>query len=150
MKEYYKQIKRLTAIALVAFAALLIFACFLPGGKITLKNKPAKALTTEKSEFTTEIQTIEKSKKTSKTKSSGSQKTYSKSTTTEVFDDFPININTADAETLMHIPHIGQAKANEIVAYRNANGNFSSAEDLLNVYGISEATLEQIYGYITV
>ena len=136
MKEYYRQIKTLTAIALVAFAVLLIFACFSPRDKVRLKNTPAVAVTSEKAVKTTEAET--------------SKKVPKNSTETIVFDDFPININTADAETLMNIPGIGQAKANEIVAYRNANGKFTSAEDLLNVYGISEATLEKIYAYITV
>ena len=136
MKEYYKQIKVLTAFALIAFAVLLIFACFSPRGKVRLKNTPAVAVTSEKSVTTTKAET--------------SKKVSQKCSETTVFDDFPININTADVETLTNIPGIGQAKANEIVAYRNANGNFKSAEDLLNVYGISEATLEKIYGYITV
>ncbi len=148
MKEYYKQIKVLTAFALVAFAVLLIFACFSQRGKITVKNKPAKAVTSALSEEAAQEQI---NKKVSPiTEAEVSEKSSYNSNTSEPFNDFPVNINTADAKTLMNIPGIGQAKANEIVAYRNANGNFSRAEDLLNVYGISEATLAKIYGYITV
>ena len=151
MKEYYRQIKTLTAIALVAFAALLIFACFSLKGIKRLKNEPAKALSTQKSEFTTETLNSEETKKAVRNNnSSENEKNRSQSAVSEVFDGFPVNINTADATTLMQIPGIGQAKANEIVAYRNANGKFTCAEDLLNVYGISEATLAKIYGYITV
>lgn len=139
MKEYYKQIKRLTAFALIAFAVLLIFVCFSQHNKLKLENTSALAVTSEKAVKTTVTAKAEKIEKAAKN-----------STQTTAFDNFPININTADAQTLMNIPGIGQAKANEIVAYRNANGNFSCAEDLLNVYGISEATLEKIYGYITV
>lgn len=62
--------------------------------------------------------------------------------------DFPVNINTASVEELQKLPDIGAAKAAEIVAYREHNGNFQSKEELLNVYGIGESTLAEIYNYI--
>lgn len=136
MREYYRQIKILTAIALSAFAVLLIFVCFSSRGKLRIKNTPALAVTSEKASDITRSERIQKPPKNS--------------AASEVFVDFPVNINTADAKTLMNIPGIGEAKANEIIAYRNANGKFKKAEDLINVYGINEKTLEKIYGYITV
>ena len=61
-----------------------------------------------------------------------------------------VNINTATAEQLQTLPGIGQAKANAIVAYREANGNFSSTEDLRNVPGIKEGVFGQIQSLICV
>ena len=55
----------------------------------------------------------------------------------------PVNVNTADAETLSsELSGIGMAKAQAIVEYREQHGPFQSAEDLLNVAGIGERTLE--------
>ena len=56
----------------------------------------------------------------------------------------PVNINTADAKTLAReLDGIGPAKAQAIVDYRQKNGAFKSAEDLLKVEGIGAKVLEQ-------
>ena len=55
----------------------------------------------------------------------------------------PVNINTADAETLStELTGIGLVKAEAIVAYRKKNGPFRHADELLNVVGIGERTIE--------
>ncbi|MDY7561387.1 helix-hairpin-helix domain-containing protein [Pseudomonas sp. CCC3.2] len=55
-----------------------------------------------------------------------------------------INLNTADAETLQkELSGIGSAKANAIVAYREANGEFASVDELLEVKGIGKAILDK-------
>jgi competence protein ComEA len=55
----------------------------------------------------------------------------------------PVNINTADAETLAKsLDGIGLSKAKAIVAYREEHGPFKSAEELTQVKGIGEATLQ--------
>ncbi len=61
-----------------------------------------------------------------------------------------ININTATAAELTALPGIGEAKAKKIVAYREANGDFGSIEEIKNVSGIGDATFENIKSYITV
>ncbi|MCQ4280980.1 helix-hairpin-helix domain-containing protein [Pseudomonas stutzeri] len=56
----------------------------------------------------------------------------------------PININSADAETLTReLKGIGATKAKAIVAYRDAHGPFSSIDQLLEVKGIGAATLKK-------
>ena len=55
-----------------------------------------------------------------------------------------IDVNSASVESLVSLPQIGSVRAAAIVAYREANGPFASAEDLLNVTGIGPATLEAI------
>lgn len=61
----------------------------------------------------------------------------------------PIDINHADAATIDGLPGIGPATAAAIVAYRETNGPFGSAEDLLRVRGIGPAKLEVIRAMVT-
>jgi competence protein ComEA len=56
----------------------------------------------------------------------------------------PVNVNSADANTLAReLDGIGPAKAQAIVEYRQKNGPFRSAEDLLKVQGIGQKVLDQ-------
>lgn len=61
-----------------------------------------------------------------------------------------ININTADEAALQTLPGIGAAKATSIIRYREANGGFSSIEEIKKVSGIGDITYENIKGCITV
>ncbi|KPA89005.1 competence protein ComEA-like protein with helix-hairpin-helix repeat region [Pseudomonas asplenii] len=55
-----------------------------------------------------------------------------------------VNLNTADAETIQReLSGIGEAKAQAIVAHREANGPFSSVDELLEVKGIGKAILDR-------
>ena len=56
----------------------------------------------------------------------------------------PVNINTASAEEISNaLIGIGAAKAEAVVAYRKANGEFTSAEQIVNVKGIGQSTFEK-------
>lgn len=63
---------------------------------------------------------------------------------------FPVNINTADAETLAALPGIGQVLAKRILAYRQQNGPFRAIEEIMKVEGIGEKKAEAILDLITV
>lgn len=55
-----------------------------------------------------------------------------------------VNINTADSATLDRVlVNIGPAKAAAIVAYRQANGAFKSADQLALVKGVGLKTIEK-------
>lgn len=55
----------------------------------------------------------------------------------------PVDINTADAATLSaELNGIGMARAMAIVEYREQHGPFKSADELTNVTGIGQHTLE--------
>ena len=61
----------------------------------------------------------------------------------------PVNVNTADAETISReLKGVGLAKAQAIVAYREANGPFAAPDHLLNVKGIGPRVLEDNSGDI--
>ncbi|AWL12508.1 Endonuclease/exonuclease/phosphatase family domain-containing protein [Saliniradius amylolyticus] len=60
-----------------------------------------------------------------------------------------LDLNSASAEALQTLPGIGEKKAAAIVAYRNSHGGFSSIEQLKDVKGIGDATLENIKSLLT-
>ncbi len=63
----------------------------------------------------------------------------------------PVDINTADANMLADsLTGIGPSKARAIVAFREANGPFQSADQLVSVKGIGLATVEKNRDQITV
>jgi competence protein ComEA len=63
---------------------------------------------------------------------------------------WPINLNTATLEELDMLPGIGPVLAQRILDYRAEIGGFLSVEELLEVKGIGEKTLDKILEYITV
>ena len=65
-------------------------------------------------------------------------------TEAQIIEDTRVNINTASLEELMTLSGIGQAKAEQIIVYRNTNGDFSSVEEIMNVDGIKEGLYNRI------
>ena len=60
-----------------------------------------------------------------------------------------ININKADVETLAGIKGIGRETAENIILRRKQIGAFENIDQLLQVKGIGEKTLEQIRPFIS-
>lgn len=63
---------------------------------------------------------------------------------------YPLDINTANQAELESLPDIGPQTAQEIIAYREKMGAFSSIEEIENVPGIGPKTFEKIKAFITV
>ena len=61
-----------------------------------------------------------------------------------------VNINTASATALQALPGIGEAKAAGIVGDRDANGPFSSCDNLQRVSGVGPATVAGLKHICTV
>lgn len=61
-----------------------------------------------------------------------------------------INLNTATKEQLMTLSGIGEAKAEDIIAYRAENGDFQTIEDIMKISGIKEAAFQKIKDKIMV
>ena len=68
----------------------------------------------------------------------------------EAADVKKININTASAEELVRLKGIGPSHAAKIVAYREKNGPFKMPEDLMQVSGIGQKTIEANQEFIIV
>ena len=60
-----------------------------------------------------------------------------------------VNVNTAGLEELDTLPGIGPVKAAAIIAWREENGPFRYPEQLLEVAGIGEKTLEGLMDLVT-
>lgn len=62
----------------------------------------------------------------------------------------PLDLNAATQGELMTLPGIGEVMAQRILLYREQCGGLDSVEDLLQVEGIGQATLEALRPYVTV
>jgi competence protein ComEA len=59
-----------------------------------------------------------------------------------------ININTATIEELGLLPGVGDSTANNILAYRKANGPFKALGDEVKVRGIGEKKFKKLQDYL--
>lgn len=60
------------------------------------------------------------------------------------------NINTATKDQLALLPGIDAVKAQAVIDYRAAKGDFKTIDDIKNVKGIDAATFDKIKGEIAV
>ena len=61
-----------------------------------------------------------------------------------------VNLNTADKDTLMSLPGIGEARAEAIIQYRTEHGGFTAIEEIQQISGIKGAVYSKIEDRITV
>lgn len=59
-----------------------------------------------------------------------------------------LNINTASADDLEKLPHIGRKTAENIVRFREENGPFRRPEHFLQIRGISEKRFLELRPYL--
>ena len=64
--------------------------------------------------------------------------------------DGKVALNSADVEMLKNLPGIGDVRAQAIVSYREANGDFVSVDGLLDVNGIGIGIVDNIRDLVTV
>lgn len=61
-----------------------------------------------------------------------------------------LDLNTASEADLTRLPGIGEKRAADIVAWREAGGGFAAKEELMEISGIGEGTYEKIAPYVAV
>ncbi len=59
-----------------------------------------------------------------------------------------VNVNTATSDQLQLLPRIGPALAERIIDFREVNGPFQNADELVAVKGIGEKSLENLKPYV--
>lgn len=66
------------------------------------------------------------------------------------YDDFKVELNSADTTDLKELRGIGSSFANRIIKYRNLLGGYYKKEQLKEVYGMTDALYEMIAPHIEV
>lgn len=61
-----------------------------------------------------------------------------------------VDLNSADVTALDALPGVGPVTADAIIGWREENGPFRSVDDLLDVKGIGEATLDELRDHVRV
>ena len=62
----------------------------------------------------------------------------------------PVNINSADKQTLMQVKGIGGKRADAIILWREKNGPFKSVDQLTEIDGIGPSLVETNKDLLTV
>ena len=70
--------------------------------------------------------------------------------TTVIEDVAPIDLNTADKETLLLLPYVDEIIADRIIELRDSINGFSNSYELLYVEGLSRNQVAEITEYVTV
>ncbi len=104
------------------------------------KNEVIKSTTDKTTTTTTEIPNNAAIPDNSNTSSDTSSTTL----------NIKINLNTASKEELTKLRGIGEAKAQDIIDYRNTNGSFKTIEEIKNISGIGDALFAKIKDNIRV
>lgn len=104
------------------------------------KNEVIKSTTDKTTTTTTEISNNAAIPDSSNTSSDTSSATL----------NLKINLNTASKEELTKLSGIGEAKAQDIIDYRNTNGSFKTIEEIKNISGIGDALFAKIKDNISV
>lgn len=60
-----------------------------------------------------------------------------------------LNVNTASEEELTMLPGVGESRAKAIVRLRDQRDGFSSAEELVDVRGIGERSLQKLRPFVS-
>ncbi len=70
--------------------------------------------------------------------------------TSDIVNKVGVDINSASAALLSHVAGIGEKIAKNIIDYRDANGNFTTKNQLLKVKGLGKKAYEQAVGFIRI
>ena len=145
MKQFIDKYPIQIGISLIA--VILVGSIFLMVKNSNASNTASSSSSSEIAAKDQEIADLKKQIEELKTSADQSPKSETVAPTTAQSN--LININTATLSELDSLPGIGPAYAQRIIDYRTSKGGFSSINDLLNVKGIGNKTLEKFKDKIT-
>lgn len=61
-----------------------------------------------------------------------------------------IDLNWAGLYELMRLPGIGEVRAQAVIDYRGEHGDFETIDDLLNVEGIGQVTVDKLRDFLVI
>lgn len=149
-EEQEEETKNKYSIITAALVVAVIFLFILFLGMRYTEIKSAKQMDLFASIIEATLQSDETVLSENTTQASESESENISNGTTADKNSNLININTATTAELITLYGIGEAKASKIIEYREANGNFTSIYDILNVSGIGEKTFDKIKDFICV
>ena len=135
---------------LIALATLLILA--LTGGGILLYERMQNQIPADVvfSPINVSASPTARSGETRPTAMNGDSSTFKTHRLQHSVTKLRININSAPAESLALLPHIGEVISARIIARRESRGRFESPAELISVRGIGPKYLQDILPYIVI
>ena len=105
--------------------------------------------------FTTsaKVTSTAKAKTTTASSATARRTTTTRKTTTAATTqkaDFPLDINKVTRDELMQIDGVGEGLADKIIAFRRSNGKITDMQQLTEIYGIGDSTLDLLCRYLYV
>lgn len=62
---------------------------------------------------------------------------------------FQVDVNSATKDELMLLPHVGERRAEQIVAWRATHGPFQRVEDVAHAAGLTQAQLNELRDHLS-
>lgn len=141
MKSDKKQTLVMIGIALLAIAGVLLYVS-LSQPKIYVEDSNSYTYSSDNEQY------INSNSENQTSESVSSERSTQSETKTSV--NFPVNINTATVSELTAVPNLGEKRASDIIAYRNAIGGYTSVSQIKNIKGFGETLYSKVAPYLTV
>lgn len=138
MKELFTKQER--SVVLFLISGILI------GTAVKIFNPDIKEENPHKENFA-QFEDIIKKLDTTKVETKNFRQNRSKE---DLYQDFKIDINKATIDELIRLPKVGPVLAKRIIEYRDKIGGFRNINQLINVKGVGNKTLERLKPFIFV
>ncbi len=130
------------------FALVLVLAVLCVGGGILLYQKMTQSLPAEL--FFESVEVEESRPSTKPQPIVRTPVSRQVASTLTAIETHKINLNSAPAESLIMLPHVGPVIAERIIKYRNQVAGFDSVGQLIEVRGIGPKRLSSLRRYLKI
>ncbi len=137
MKESKRQTMLLVGFALIVISAIMVYVSL---SSPRVYDKTSESVSTKAQYSDSSESKSESAKESNNTENSSVSSAIR----------YPINLNTATVDELMCIDGIGEKRASDIIAYRQAVGEYKSVDEIKNIKGIGDSLYHKVAPYLTV